>query len=250
MSARFKDHFSESGNSYRQFRPGYPPELFAWLASLTTNRIVWDCATGSGQAALGLAEHFSTVVATDASFNQLRHTIFHRRIEYLCCKAETSCFRDGSIDLITVGQAMHWFDFDAFFRQASKVLRSDGILAFWCYGLGRITPEIDKTVNYFYHSVVGPFWPPERKYIETGYGNITMPMEGVEVPSFAMHAFWNLHQFLGYLATWSAVRRFEKANETDPLEAIREQLLSAWGEPEQRRKVCWPLYVKVGRNKT
>jgi len=247
-TANFKDHFSEVGNAYRLFRPGYPPQLFAWLAGLTDQGVAWDCATGNGQAALGLTAHLPRVLATDASFGQLRHAIFHHRIEYLCCAAEASCFRDGSIDLITVGQAMHWFDFEAYFREACRVLWSGGVLAFWCYGLGRITPDIDAVVDYFYHSVVGPFWPPERRYIEEGYRSIVMPLEELDAPSFAMHACWNLNEFLGYLATWSAVHRFVKAKEADPLEEVREKFLRAWGEPEQRRKVCWPLSIRVGRN--
>ena len=247
MTVTFKDHFSAGSNGYRQYRPTYPAELFAWLSSLTHGRHAWDCATGSGQAAYGLAAYFTRVFATDASIAQLKHAILRDNIEYLLCLAECSCFSSSSIDLITVSQSMHWFDFDAFFREAERVLCENGVLAFWGYGLGRITPEIDAVVDYFYNSVIGAFWPPERRYIEAGYRNIALPMEEMEAPDFAMEERWNMDDFLGYLATWSAVRRYEREKKADPLSIIRKDLLAAWEKPDRKRKIIWPLFMRVGR---
>ena len=66
------DHFSAHAQNYARFRPTYPTELFAWLASQSPgHRLAWDCGTGNGQAALGLADHFVHVHATDLSPQQL-----------------------------------------------------------------------------------------------------------------------------------------------------------------------------------
>ena len=112
----WKDHFSHASDDYRRWRPGYPDELFAWLAAMAPSRAVaWDCATGSGQAAGGLAAHFARVVATDASAAQVAEAEAFGRVEYRVAPAEDSGLPDASVDLVTVAQALHWFEFERFF---------------------------------------------------------------------------------------------------------------------------------------
>src|SRR5579864_4799887 len=85
----WKDHFSGHAADYAAYRPGYPPALFELLASLPRRRaLALDCATGSGQAAVGLAERFDHVVAIDASSEQLARAPRHPRIEYRVARAE------------------------------------------------------------------------------------------------------------------------------------------------------------------
>jgi hypothetical protein len=58
----FEDHFSSHSQQYAQYRPKYPDELYTYLASLAPARsLAWNCGTGNGQAALGLAKHFDVV---------------------------------------------------------------------------------------------------------------------------------------------------------------------------------------------
>ena len=160
----FKDHFSDQASDYARFRPNYPHELFAYLGSLVLAReCAWDCGTGSGQAAVALAEFFDRVVATDASEKQILSATKSSRVEYPIAPAENSGLSSHSLDLIAVAQALHWFDLDAFYMEAKRVLKPDGILAVWCYGLLEIGPEIDAIINRFYREIVGPYWPPERK---------------------------------------------------------------------------------------
>jgi methylase of polypeptide subunit release factors len=83
--------FTEIAESYSESRPGYPSELFAWLASVVPSRdVAWDTATGNGQAALGLAEHFDRVIATDRCEAQILHAKPHSHVEYRVAQAETS----------------------------------------------------------------------------------------------------------------------------------------------------------------
>jgi SAM-dependent methyltransferase len=243
----FKDYFSRQADDYARYRPEYPRELFAYLSSLEpAHDCAWDCATGSGQAAIALAEFFDRVVATDASEKQIASATKSRRVEYRVAPAEKSGLDAHSIDLITVAQALHWLDVDAFFREVRRVLRPAGVLAVWCYDLLEIAPEIDAIINRFYQEIVGPYWPPERKIVESRYRRIPFPFTELQPPPLKMKARWSLAHILGYLRTWSATRAFMVARDTDPIELVRSDLASAWGEPQRQRLVSWPLTIRVG----
>jgi ubiquinone/menaquinone biosynthesis C-methylase UbiE len=137
----FKDHFSGHAPDYRIFRPAYPPELFAFLASIASPEgLVWDCGTGNGQAAIALAEHFTHVFATDASEEQIRQAEPHPRVEYAVAPAERCPLPDGSANLVTVAQALHWFDLDQFNTEVKRVCHPGGFLAVWTYDLHAVNP--------------------------------------------------------------------------------------------------------------
>jgi len=244
--AGFKDHFSAHADAYARYRPDYPPALFAWLAEIAPARErAWDCATGSGQAAVALAEHFAEVVATDASEKQIRSAFPHPRIAYRVAPAEASGIERASVDAITVAQAVHWFDIPAFYREAERVLKPGGVLAVWAYAVFASTPEIDRVVDHLYRDVVGPFWPPDRGMIERGYEEVVLPFDHVDAPPFAMEKPWTAEDALGYLGTWSATRGFIEAHGYDPVATIRDDLVRAWGGGAVT--VRWPLYLKVAR---
>ncbi len=246
----FKDHFSKQAADYATFRPGYPHELFVYLGSIAPSRqLAWDCGTGNGQAAVGLASVFDRVVATDASEKQIANAQPHERVEYRVAPAENSGIDSRTLDLITVAQALHWFDLDRFYAEAQRVLRPDGVLAASAYNLLHIEPTIDEVVNRYYYEVVGPFWPPERKLVEQ-FADLLFPFQEIDPPKFEMTAQWNLDHLLGYLSTWSSTQRFIAARGIDPLEQIIDGLRGVWGDPEQTRNVTWPLVVRIGTNQT
>ncbi|MDD5285030.1 MAG: class I SAM-dependent methyltransferase [Desulfuromonadaceae bacterium] len=244
----FKDHFSGRAGEYTRYRPSYPPALFDWLAGHAMLReTAWDCGCGNGQAAIALAAYFRQVLATDPSPQQIEKAQPHERINYSVATAEESGLTDGSIDLIVVAQALHWFDFQRFYSEVRRVARPDGLLAAISYGEVRVEGAADMIVSRFYHQIIGPFWPPERRYVDDGYRSIPFPFEEIEAPAFAMQVDWNLKQLSGYLGTWSAVKEYEMQKGRNPLELISEELHSAWGDPESQRRVSWPLTLRVGR---
>jgi SAM-dependent methyltransferase len=249
MIPTFADHFSGVAGAYAEHRPRYPERLFAWLSSLVPrHEIAWDCATGNGQAAVALAPYFARVVATDASAAQIAAAYSDERVEYRVAPAEASGLAGKSIDLVTVGQALHWFDRAAFFAEARRVLRSDGVIAAWTYGATEFDdPRLDAAHRAFYVDTVGPFWPAERSLVETGYRNIEFPFEEIEVPSFEMVTLWPLATFIGYVGTWSAVTRFRAERGVDPVPDLARDLGAAWGDPEIPRRIRWPLAMRVGR---
>jgi SAM-dependent methyltransferase len=244
----FKDHFSRQATDYAKFRPRYPKKLFNYLGSVAPARqLAWDCGTGSGQAAVGLVSIFDRVIATDASDKQIARAQRHQRVEYRIAPAEHSGINSGSIDLIMVAQALHWFDLDDFYAEARRVLRPNGVLAASAYNLLHIEPAIDHVINRYYCEVVGPFWPPGRELVEQ-FAGLPFPLQEVDPPKFEMTAHWDLERLIGYLRTWSSTQRFIAAKRSDPLNEINSDLRAAWGTPEQTRKVTWPLTLRVGVN--
>lgn len=248
MSTGFRDHFSGVAEGYARFRPGYPAALFAWLAERAPGRrLAWDCATGSGQAALGLAEHFARVVATDASAEQVASARPHPRVELRVAPAERSGLDDRSAELVTVAQALHWFDVPAFFAEARRVLRPGGLLAAWCYG-NPVLPDaaLERTLVDFYDGVVGAYWPPERRLILEGYASLPFPFREVAPPPLAMEADLTLDGLAGYLRTWSATSRYLAAHGVDPVDDLVERFRADWSDPDATRRVRWPLTVRAG----
>jgi ubiquinone/menaquinone biosynthesis C-methylase UbiE len=243
----FKDHFSKQAADYAKFRPRYPQKLFDYLGSITPGRqLAWDCGTGNGQAALGLASVFDRVIATDASQKQVANAQSHKRVEYRVAPAENSSIEPEALDLIMVAQALHWFDLDRFYAEVQRVLKSESIFAASAYNLLHIEPAIDEVVSRYYYDVVGSFWPPERKLVEK-FADLPFPFQKVEAPKFEMTAEWNLDHLVGYLRTWSSSQRFIATKGCDPLDQITDDLRSTWGKPAQTRTIIWPLVMRIGR---
>lgn len=244
----FKDHFSPLAAAYAAFRPDYPAALFDWLAGLCQHRdLAWDCGTGNGQAVPGLAAHFHRVIATDASATQIAEARGPANASFRVAPAERSGLEDNSVDLLLVAQAVHWFDLDAFYAEARRVLRPGGVIALLTYSSHRISPEVDQPALHFYQQVVGPYWPPERKWVEQGYRDLPFPFAEIGTPAFTLEADWDLPRFLGYQATWSATRRYTEATGDSPMPALEAALAPVWGPPERVRRVRWPLALRVGR---
>jgi SAM-dependent methyltransferase len=243
---RFKDHFSKQAADYAKFRPRYPHALFEYLSSVAPDRaLAWDCATGNGQAAFELAEVFDRVIATDASEKQIANAQPHERVEYRVAPAENSGIESGTVDLIMVAQALHWFDLPLFYEDVRRVLKPNGVLAASAYNLLQIEPAIDEVVNRYYHEVVGPFWPPERKLVEN-FADLPFPFHEIEPPKIEMTTQWALDHLIGCLGTWSSTQRFIEARGSDPLEQITDDLRRVWGDPHETRKVTWPLILRIG----
>lgn len=241
----FKDHFSTQSQTYADSRPDYPHELYAWLvAQLEDCSLCWDVATGNGQAAGELANYFDQVVATDASAAQLSKAVPRDNISYCNEQAEHTSLDDHSVDLVTVAQALHWFELDAFYDEVRRVLKPDGLIAVWAYGLTSISPAIDEKVQHLYSSVLGAYWPSERRFIDEMYKSLPFPFTRLPVPELAMQKQWSLDQFCAYLNSWSAVQRFIEAKSRNPVDQLRLEFSNLWGD---NQTVSWPLVILLGR---
>lgn len=243
----FKDHFSGHARSYAAHRPRYPESLFAWLASVCPGHdVAWDCATGNGQAAHSLTDYFSSVLATDASEEQIASAERHPKIRFRVAAAEESGIDAGSVDLITVAQALHWFDIDRFFAEAIRVLKTGGILAVWSYERCTVSPECDKVIQKVF-AETDDYWPPERKLVDNRYRDIEMPLPEVESDPFDMRLDWTADELSNYMRTWSGAQRYLKTTGRDAVGLFEPELRKVWGD--RRREVCWPLTLKVGQKR-
>ena len=242
----FKDHFSSASDTYASARPGYPDNLFAYLSSVCEQHdMAWDCATGSGQAAVKLADYFKSVIASDASAQQIRHAQYHPSLDYIVTSAEQSAIASNSIDLASVAQALHWFALPAFSTEVDRTLKTGGVLAAWTYNLLTINSQLDALLNHLYGTLLGPYWPAERLLVEEAYQSINFPYLELTCPHFKMELNWNAGQLLDYLSTWSAVKARIADNQSDPLQEIKGPLLELWGDPVQHKRIEWPLAVRV-----
>jgi ubiquinone/menaquinone biosynthesis C-methylase UbiE len=244
------DLFSKQAKAYSQYRPKYPNELYQFIFSQCRNHdYAWDCATGSGQAALALSNTFGRVLATDLSDQQISNAYKRDNITYRVSNAEDHLdVPDLSFDLITVAQALHWPNLEPFYKEVRRVLKPGGIFAAWGYSFHEaISPEIDKYLNEFYFKTLEKFWKPNNHLLWEGYRTIPFPLEPIEVPSFKMTVTWNLLELMGYFTTWSATQLYIDQNQSDPVTKLYENIKDHWGHPESKRSLSWELSLKVGR---
>lgn len=245
----FKDNFSKQAEVYVKFRPTYPKELFEFLHGLTAeHQLAWDCGTGNGQSAIKLTNYYEKVYATDPSQEQIKNAIPHDRIVYEVENAESpSALVDNSVDLITVAQAVHWFDFEKFYGQVKRVSKKNGIISVWAYGIPTINEELDSIIKDFHDNIVGEFWLPENKLIEKEYSTIPFPFDKVKTPDFFIQKQVTLSETVGHLRTWSATQKYiDKYNE-NPLERLSQKLKEHWNDIETEKKITWKLILKVGK---
>ncbi len=240
------DRFSGQAADYAKFRPGYPPELIAWVAAqATTHDLAWDCGCGNGQASAALAGHFAHVVGTDLSARQIAEAVAHPRIEYRVAPAEQSGLSDHGCDLVAVAQALHWFDVDTFYAEAKRVLKPGGVLAAWTYQLLRAEPGIDEVFQDYHRRVLASWWPAERKWVDEGYRSLPFPFAEIPAPAFEIRLQWKLDDLLAYMRTWTATRYLGQAENRDPTLALGYALRPLWGEGE--REIVWPIVMRAGR---
>ena len=244
---RFKDYFSGHAQEYSEFRPSYPETMYRWLSDQCLQHdCAWDCATGNGQAAVALTEYFMEVYATDASAEQINNAIERPKIRYRVAHAEQCGLQGRSIDLVTVAQALHWFDHNKFYAEVNRVLKPGGLFAAWTYELPVISTAVDAVVWRLYEDITGAYWSPERALVDDGYRSLAFPFREVTVPQFSMTLNWNLQQYMGYLGTWSAVHKYHADKGQHPLDLVSVQLEEAWGDPGKIKCIVWVLHVRAG----
>ncbi|WP_443944976.1 class I SAM-dependent methyltransferase [Pedobacter sp. AW1-32] len=242
-----KDNFSTQAAEYAIYRPTYPKELYDYLFSLVNNfNAAWDCATGNGQVARVLAENFNQVYATDISEKQLSQALKLPNITYKVESSEKANVPNSSFDLITVAQAIHWFNFEAFYAEVKRTLKPDGIFAVLGYGVMTIDHDVDLVVHKLYETILGKYWDAERRYIEEKYQTIPFPFEEINAPHFDIKTTWNFDQLIGYLNTWSSLQHYKKTNDRNPLEYVMIELKEAWGNAAQK-DVQFPILIRIGR---
>jgi SAM-dependent methyltransferase len=240
--------YSSYAKKYAESRPGYPDELFKYLSSLVNeHNLVWDCATGNGQAALSLTEYFKKVIATDISSEQIKNATRHDRIEYKVRKADESGLENNSVDLVTVASAIHWFDLDKFYKEVKRVVKPGGVIAAWSYHVGYVNPPFDKLFKRFFLDVISPYFGTGAWLVDEKYSTINLPGSEIDSVNFSVKVNWNLYNLLNFIESWSATQEYKKEKKQNPVDLIIEELNRLWGKAEKINTLRWPLFLKISR---
>lgn len=244
-----QDVFSAVADGYVRYRPSYPDALFDCLAGIAPARqLAWDVGCGSGQATLDLADRFERVIGTDISAGQIAVAPSHPNVSYRVASAEASGLDAALVDLVTVAQALHWFDLEAFYREVRRVAKPGGVLAVWSYGTVSIGDDaINDKLMRFLRETLGAYWQAGRRHVDSGYCELPFPFEEIAPPPFGLVVDWTLQQLLGYARSWSAVARYVAERGQDPVNALAEEVAPLWGDAYAMHKVRWPLTVRIGR---
>jgi SAM-dependent methyltransferase len=241
-----KDNFSGQSEGYSKYRPLYPLELFDFINAVVKTKILaWDCATGNGQSARELAKTFKTVYASDVSEKQLAQAPKLENVIYAKEPAEQTSLTTGTVNLVTVAQALHWFDLDKFYAEVRRVSAPGGMIAVWTYSLFSVSPEIDQVMDEYHFDTLQAYWDPERQYVDEGYENIPFPFPEIDCPRFEISVDWDINSLEGYLDTWSAVQKYIKVNGTSPVPGVIDRL-KAFFPVGKKLTIRFPLYLKMG----
>lgn len=248
MPSDFKDNFSKQSDAYLKFRPHYPDDLYKYLSSISPgNELAWDCGTGNGQAATGLSPYFKKVIATDPSAQQIKNAIQRENIVYMISPAESSGLERSAVDLISIANALHWFDLEKFYAEVDRVLKPSGVLAAWCYGNPVQFSHIDPIINYFHDEIIGNYWLAENRLVEKKYSTLAFPYGELDAPNFKIEKALYFADLIGLLNTWSAVQRYKDQNGSSPVDLVEKELSTAWGDKSQSKIFTWQLVLKVRR---
>jgi SAM-dependent methyltransferase len=240
--------FEQGGDAYARYRPDYPEELSAFLAGIAPDRgTAVDIGCGTGQFTGQLAPYFETVIGLDPSADQIANTAALPNVRYACAPAEATGLPDGSASLITAAQAAHWFDLPRFYHEVRRMAAPGAILALVSYGLPEFDAETNPRFQRFYWDEIGSYWPPERRLVESGYAGMDFPFAELPFPAMEIRRDWDFAAFLGYLSTWSAIRRVEQAGHMDMVDRFVAEFEAVWGDPDMRRLVRWPITMRLGR---
>lgn len=240
--------FDQGGEAYARFRPDYPDQLVEFLVAVTPDlRLAVDVGCGTGQLTVRLARHFDQVVGIDPSADQIANAVPAEQICYRCVPAEKLPLPDKCANLITAAQAAHWFDLSAFYAEVRRISKPAGILAMISYGVLSLEPELDERIRHFYWQEIGAYWPAERKLVDSGYAEMDFPFPEFSAPPLCIKLAWDLPDLLGYISTWSAVRRAREAGQDAVLMKFAQAMARSWGQPETRRSITWPISMRIGR---
>jgi SAM-dependent methyltransferase len=242
------DNFSNQSAAYALYRPVYPEALYDFLLEQVTGReAAWDCGTGNGQVAARLSSSFKKVWATDISENQLKHAPVLPNVTFIQTRSEQTSFPAHSFDLITIAQAIHWFDFSRFYQEVYRIAKPQALIAAWGYGLLHISPTIDRVIEAFYSEQIGQYWEGERRYIDDAYQTIPFPFAEIPSPEFTLEVYWNLGQLEGYFNTWSSVQKYIALHHKNPVTEIIANLQPHWQNASEKKRIRFPVFMRSGK---
>ncbi|KAL1569399.1 putative methyltransferase [Salvia divinorum] len=255
--------FVKQAKEYSEGRPTYPKQLFDFIASKTpSHNLAWDVGTGTGQAAISLAAIYNNVIATDTSPKQLELAAPLPNITYHCTTAavtmeelQTKIGSQSTFDLVTVAQAMHWFDRPTFYHRVKWLLKKPGgVLAAWCYTTPEVNAAVDAAFQKFYAGDSKPYWDSARGLVDQKYETIDFPFKAVDglghTGPFRFNAEkeMDLEGYFMYLRSWSAYQTAKEKGVELLTGDVVDRFTAAWSQDRVTRKtVVFPIFLRIGK---
>lgn len=261
---------------YAAVRGTYPPILFQKIldfARFQAREHALDVATGSGQAAVELAKTFNKVIAIDGSAAQLANRIEEcPNIIYAQALAEDiprDVVPDRSVDLVTVAQALHWFDEELFLREVRRVLKPlSGTFTAWGYGIpkfiangGNLNDEAatraNQALRHLHHGVLGVYWDARRLHVDRAYEGLEPGPEHFDVVQRELFDMvddrMTLSRLISFLQSWGSYERYRRDHDGgeghDPIDAFRTTINSLL--PDNRQddtiSICTPYFMVLAK---
>ncbi|XP_037569543.1 putative methyltransferase DDB_G0268948 isoform X2 [Dermacentor silvarum] len=188
MSHLFKT-FSHA-NIYAKFRPTAPQafveEVMKFVkVNISDFNLAVDVGCGPGISTTLLAPHFKEVHGYDVSEAQITEAKALNKFEnvsFCVSPAEKIAEKHESVQLITVMQAVHWFDLDAFYKEVKRVLVPHGVLALGGYLIPKPVSKDQKRMdsiiqNEIYMGAIKKYWEPVRDIVDNMYRDIPPAFE-------------------------------------------------------------------------
>ena len=129
------ENFTDKADIYAKYRPSYPNEYIEYLLSaneLNENQIAADIGSGTGIFSRQLLEsglHVIGVEPNDDMRNMAEQSLKrYPRFQSIKATAEHTTLKENSVDLVTVAQAFHWFDKEAFKIECQRILKQKQML--------------------------------------------------------------------------------------------------------------------------
>ncbi|XP_010547857.1 PREDICTED: putative methyltransferase DDB_G0268948 [Tarenaya hassleriana] len=258
MSGVYDNH----ADAYLDARPTYPSDWFSKLAGLSLRRnLAWDAGTGNGQAAIGVADQYDRVIATDVSETMLKFATPHPKVTYHHTPPSMTDEEmldliggENSVDLITVATAVHWFDLPSFYALATRLLRKPGgIIAVWSYSTEMVVnPDFDSVLSRFHDQTLPYCKFPQAQYFLDGYKTLPFPFESVgfgsegEPVELEMKKTVSFEGLLRMLRSWSSVETAKQKGVDLLPENVVKELETAWGGVGLVRTVVYKSFMLVG----
>lgn len=240
--------FGRQASAYAKNRPSYPPELLEWIAAQSpAHGLALDVGTGSGQAALALAEHFDAVIATDLSEAQIQAAPPHPNVIYRVTPADQSGLERVTADVVTVATALHWFATPKFWDEVARVTKAGGLFCAWTYHRAEVDEDIEAHMLTPILDLIDPYWAEGNRLSWRGYDpeELKLPFQTLKMPKFACELSWTAEQFADHIESWSAHFRAREDGQADALSEIRTKALDVLGP--KPRNIRLPLNTLAAR---
>lgn len=239
--------FSKQAAYYARYRPVYPKQLYDFIfRHLDRKGVAWDCGTGSGQVAAYLSDYFQKVYASDISTEQMAYAEEKENIKYHNVPAEDTGFPDNIFDLITVGQAIHWFHFNRFYEEVDRTTTDNALLAVFGYKKVRINPEVDPIIHQFYEDIFSEYFNEVRRHINSEYQTIPFPFEEIPSPSFTIRLEWTISELTGFFSSWSTVQKTKTEEGYNPAKEVLKEIEGKL-PANSSFEVAFPVFLRLGK---